>query len=211
MWNSKIIFAPDRPESRFNSESPKPALNVNSSCATSSPAGPAWLEPCRHLSTKPRRRHHRQPRHRAAGERRAPRQPLLCDLHRGERHRPRPPDGDLPRRWGPSPARTASSTRRPSRPCPGRPGVPLHSRDQRFHAARILHLTGRCPSTTPGWTPRRRRMRCPGSRGTLKGCLPAWMRWGVDGRMVVFSVPGAGALEEEGEFLASRWWRWSGM
>jgi len=24
-------------------------------------------------------------------------------------------------------------------------------------------------------------------------------------------VPGAGALEEEGEFLASRWWRWSGM
>jgi len=46
-----------------------------------------------------------------------------------------------------------------------------------------------------------------------KGCLPAWMRWGVDGRMVVvvFSVPGAGALEEEGEFLASRWWKWSGM
>jgi len=39
------------------------------------------------------------------------------------------------------------------------------------------------------------------------------MRWGVDGQMVVvvFSVPGAGALEEEGEFLASRWWRWSGM
>jgi len=24
-------------------------------------------------------------------------------------------------------------------------------------------------------------------------------------------VPRAGALEEEGKFLASRWWRWSGM
>ena len=60
------------PESRFDSESPKPPLNVNSSCAPSPPAGPAWLKPCRHFSTAPRRRHHRQPRDRPAGEYRAP-------------------------------------------------------------------------------------------------------------------------------------------
>ena len=38
---------------------------IDSSCAPSSPAGPAWLEPCRYLNSTPRRRHHRQPRNRA--------------------------------------------------------------------------------------------------------------------------------------------------
>jgi len=38
---------------------------IDSSCATSSPAGPAWLKPCRYLNSTPRRRHHRQPRNRA--------------------------------------------------------------------------------------------------------------------------------------------------
>jgi len=68
---------------QHHSENPKPTLNVISSCATSSPAGPAWLKPCRHLSTKPRRRHHRQPRDRPAGEDRAPPRPSPGDVCRG--------------------------------------------------------------------------------------------------------------------------------
>ena len=71
---------------------------ITSSCATSSPAGPAWLEPCGHVITAPRRRHHRQPRHRAAGEHRAPPGSPPGDVRRGEHHRPRPPDGDFPGR-----------------------------------------------------------------------------------------------------------------
>ena len=98
------------PESRFDSESPKPPLNVNSSCAPSPPAGPAWLKPCRHFSTAPRRRHHRQPRDRPAGEHRAPPRPPPGDVHRREHHRPRPPDGDLPGRG------RHSSAAIPSRP-----------------------------------------------------------------------------------------------
>ena len=66
-----------------HSESPKPAAGINCLCAPSSPAGPAWLEPCRHLSTAPRRRHHRHPRDRPAGEDRAPPRPSPGDVCRG--------------------------------------------------------------------------------------------------------------------------------
>ena len=42
-------------------------ISIDTSCAPSSPAGPAWLEPCRDSGTA-QRRHHRQPRHRAGRE-----------------------------------------------------------------------------------------------------------------------------------------------
>ena len=69
---------------------------ITSSCATSSPAGPGWLRTlARDLSTESRRRHHREPRHGAAGEHRAPPRPPPGDVHRGEHHGPRSLDGDL--------------------------------------------------------------------------------------------------------------------
>jgi len=55
-------------------------------------------------------------------------------------------------------------------------------------------------------------------QGDLPGLLPGHGKDPADGgglpgprRPAEGGVPGAGALEEEGEFLASRWWRWSGM
>ena len=99
MWFFGTIPAPGRQLSQFYSESPKPLPIIDSLCATSSPAGPAWLEPCRHVITAPRRGHHRQPRDRARpGKHRTPPRPSPGDVHRGKHHRPRPPDGGLPGR-----------------------------------------------------------------------------------------------------------------